>query len=163
MNEPNPGSDPDVDQDGDGYPQSIDCNDRDASVHPGAFDNDPCDGVAHNCIFVACDPPRGPDGVDLDGDGYDASVDCNDNNSNTYPNAPDDPCDYVDTNCDGIEPRCEPYDDRDHDGYDISLDCNDDDFFVHPNAQDPNPCDSVDENCDRQEAACNAGEDAGVE
>ncbi len=37
---------------------------------------------------------------DLDGDGYNSSVDCNDNNASIYPDA-EEICDGVDNNCDG--------------------------------------------------------------
>jgi hypothetical protein len=46
----------DRDLDGDGYPASVDCNDRDATIHPGAMEEQ-CflDGIDSNC-----------DGWDLD-------------------------------------------------------------------------------------------------
>lgn len=51
---PDGGADPDLD--GDGYPASVDCDDANAAIHPGASE-DPCwlDGVDQNC-----------DGWDLD-------------------------------------------------------------------------------------------------
>ncbi|MDP2666143.1 MAG: putative metal-binding motif-containing protein [Candidatus Diapherotrites archaeon] len=80
------------DNDGDGYIDGgcagdivkYDCNDNDASIHPGAeevcdmVDND-CDGVVDN-------------GFDFDGDGYSVCsepADCNDDESDIYPGAPE--------------------------------------------------------------------------
>ncbi|MBL7964743.1 MAG: hypothetical protein JNM31_12975 [Flavobacteriales bacterium] len=112
-----------LDQDGDGFPAGMDCDDQDASAFPGAtefcdgVDND-CDGMidedfnlntdASNCGFCgnACPPGSAcVNGVcmapDLDGDGFGNDVDCDDQNAATYPNAPE-LCDGVDNDCDGM-------------------------------------------------------------
>jgi hypothetical protein len=74
-------SPPAWDVDGDGWDDRLDCDDRDASVHPGA--EEACDGVDENCNGVVDDgfPDRDGDGtpdcvdqercdgVDNDGDG----------------------------------------------------------------------------------------------
>ncbi|MBW2738818.1 MAG: putative metal-binding motif-containing protein, partial [Deltaproteobacteria bacterium] len=54
------------DLDGDGYPIATDCNDNDASIHPGAVDV-PCDGIDQDCDGVdAIDATC----TDADGDGH---------------------------------------------------------------------------------------------
>ena len=47
-----------TDADGDGYGPSVDCNDANPAVHPGAYDPDPCDGVDEDCDITewACNP-----------------------------------------------------------------------------------------------------------
>ncbi len=91
------GSDPDVDDDGDGYAESDgDCDDGDPGVHPGAEEvangeDDDCDGEV--------DEP--PDPVDDDGDGWTPEDgDCDDGDADINPGATD-VCDDVDNDCDG--------------------------------------------------------------
>ena len=91
------GSDPDWDDDGDGFTENQgDCNDDDETVHPGAEDvanevDDDCDG----------DVDEPPDPVDADGDGWPADDgDCDDNDPTVHPNTVDG-CDDVDNDCDG--------------------------------------------------------------
>jgi hypothetical protein len=48
-------------------------------------------------------PPPGAQCPDIDGDGFCADIDCNDQNNSVYPNAPDTPGDGIDQNCDGYE------------------------------------------------------------
>ncbi len=138
-----------LDSDGDGYgdPNSTvaaasqptgyvdnntDCNDSDASVHPGAtevcedgIDQD-CDGSDSSCTTYY---------KDADGDGYgDAnssttatsqptgyvtnSTDCNDSDATIYPGATEICEDGKDQNCDGSDSVCGVYyKDADGDGY----------------------------------------------
>jgi hypothetical protein len=89
----------DVDQDGDGYGFSLDCNDNNPTIHPDATEI-PYDGIDQNCDSV--------DLIDIDQDGYCEQgllitstflqcpletglfgTDCNDNDSNTNPGSSD--------------------------------------------------------------------------
>jgi hypothetical protein len=110
-----------TDADGDGYPVGEDCNDADATVHPGASDpgpgpcgepggngrDDDCDGLidegagawrpagdAAEAPAIAC--------IDHDMDGYDWSIDCDDEDPAVHPGAPGVCGDDKDNNCNGL-------------------------------------------------------------
>jgi len=150
-----------VDGDGDGVIEEMDCDDADASVHPGAPEtcnevDDDCDGEVDE------DPADGPVFYyDGDGDGYGidgASVsafsvpeshaadagDCDDGDPGIHPDAAEDDCtDPVDYNCDGSV----GYADADGDGSPACEDCNDSDENVSPDMAEV--CnDGVDDDCD---------------
>ena len=155
------------DLDGDGYTVDVDCNDEDPSIHPGADDPDCADGLDQDC--------DGMDGEficnllpDMDGDGWFAGEDCNDFDPTIYPGAPEECCDTVDRNCDGIAGspeediicNCLPVEeDLDGDGYPGwspfggGTDCNDTDPSIHPGAEEICGND-VDENCDGEAEPC---------
>ncbi|MBN2799188.1 MAG: putative metal-binding motif-containing protein, partial [Deltaproteobacteria bacterium] len=107
--------------------------------------------------------------VDLDGDGYDATVDCDDHNVQVHPDA-EELCNLVDDNCDGVvdtdaTDAGEWYADVDGDGFgdegslttacevpsghtDVGGDCDDTDPAFHPGALEADCADPADYNCD---------------
>ncbi len=103
------------DADEDGYPEGADCNDRDASINPGA--TEVCDSVDNNCdgeidegLLSTFLPDDDADGFGLDSGAQDLCSapegwveiggDCDDSRADVYPDA-DEPCDGVDNDCDG--------------------------------------------------------------
>ena len=108
-----------------------DCNDENEDIHPGAVDVW-YDGIDNDCA--------GNNDYDQDGDGYETIVhnddpqagggDCQDNNPEMHPYAPDQWYDGVDSNCDGVDDF-----DQDGDGsrslaYGRGSDCNDFDPYI---------------------------------
>jgi hypothetical protein len=91
--------DREIDNDGDGYTEvQGDCNDHDASIHPGAVDST-VDGIDQDCNGID-GPPVGS--IDQDGDGYSPlQGDCDDTNPAIHPGAVDIPGNGIDENCDG--------------------------------------------------------------
>ena len=112
-------SEPDID--GDGFIPPLDCDDGNPDINPDA-EEIWYDGTDQNCDSY--------DDYDQDGDGFVATVhaglstdgvegsgmlpdgDCNDEDSGSYPNAPDVWYDGVDSDCDGRDDY-----DQDEDGY----------------------------------------------
>lgn len=96
-----------MDADGDGYAADVDCDDSDADINPGAIEPCECNGIDENCNDVIddfpCDFPVCDD-VDMDGDGYGASVDCDDQDPAIHPDQ-EEPCvcNDIDENCNGIQ------------------------------------------------------------
>lgn len=142
--------DSNLDADGDGVDDSLDCMPENPDVYPGATDMFG-DGIDQNC--------DGFDGVDTDGDGV-ASLasggeDCDDNDATSTIVSIDADCDGVSTmdDCDDNDATIGTIDD-DGDGYLACIDdCDDSDATIYPNAHDigrdgiDQDCDGVDSNC----------------
>ncbi|MCP4600358.1 MAG: SUMF1/EgtB/PvdO family nonheme iron enzyme [Proteobacteria bacterium] len=153
-----------TDADGDGFyaesgcGTSVDCNDNDGAIKPGATET--CDGKDNDCDGqtdegqVCC--------TDADGDGYYAQngcfsyLDCDDNNPGINPGATE-VCDGKDNDCDGQIDEggvCQICTDADSDGYyaqsgcGTSVDCNDNNGAIKPGATET--CDGKDNDCDGQ-------------
>ena len=96
----------DYDQDGDGddyiYFGGNDCNDSNPAVNSMNYDI-PNDGIDQDCSGQdATDGGNGSGNTtDQDGDGFNSSSDCNDNNASIYPGAYDTPNDGIDQDCNG--------------------------------------------------------------
>jgi hypothetical protein len=154
------------DSDGDGHQAAScggdDCNDGDASIHPGAAEV--CDGVDNDCNggtdegCVDCDV----DGDFFDGPQCSGGTDCDDNDPFIYPGAPEQCDNEVDDDCDGqVDEGC--FDcDADNDGWMSrecgGSDCDDSRANVHPGATEL--CDGFDNDCDGTiDEGCNTCED----
>ena len=150
------------DADGDGYTCDVDCDDSQASIHPGAPEL--CDALDSNCDGDLVDgyPDFDGDGTpncvddDDDGDGDPDATDCNDADA-TIHNGATEACDAVDSDCDsdlvdGFDnydgdtwPDCIDPDD-DNDGDPDTTDCDDNDAGIYTGAAES--CDAVDSDCD---------------
>jgi len=148
-----------ADGDGDGYGELVDCDDDDASVHPGASEV-PYDGADNDCDGSTPDD-------DLDGDGYLGDVDCDDLDPAINQGATE-ICNDVDDDCDGLiddGALSSWYADGDGDGYGDpgsleeaceaesgqvadGSDCDDEDAGVNPGAGEL--CNGVDDDCDEE-------------
>ena len=151
-----------TDADGDGYDDSLDCDDADAAVNPGAdelcngFDDD-CDGLVDDEDSGVIDLTTWYPDADSDGHGSDEGAimacaapsghvelggDCDDGDPLFHPGATEDDCtDPNDYNCDGTTGHA----DADADGYPACEDCNDGAASVFPGADEY--CDGLDNDC----------------
>jgi hypothetical protein len=131
---------PGEDFDGDGYGWKEDCNDADATIHPGA-DETYYDGIDQDCVYG--------NEYDKDGDGYDSADydgdDCDDENPGLNPGVDEVWYDGKDSDCSGGSDY-----DQDGDGYDSDAyggdDCDDNKPDVNPDAEEV-WYDGVDQDC----------------
>jgi hypothetical protein len=148
-----------VDIDGDGFNDREDCNDRDASIYPGAFEISN-DGIDQNCA---------------DGDLVCASDEIGDCNGNCAPSEwlGDEDCDANDIDWNGvtIDLDCPELDlddgdcalsptDADGDGFASDEDCDDLDAEIYPGAIEFSD-DGIDQDCDGSDLVCADPNDIG--
>ncbi len=139
---------------------TVDCNDGNATIYPGAALACVLNDVDYNCDGVV-DCPAGPTCTDADGDTYSAeggacgTADCNDGDATIYPTAPllctqSD----VDYNCDAVLDCVTVLicTDNDFDFYSLEggdcgpIDCNDTNAAIFPGTEEI--CNGADNNCD---------------
>jgi formylglycine-generating enzyme required for sulfatase activity len=125
------------DGDEDGVQVSLDCDDTNPAVKPGA--TEACDGLDNDC------DGQTDNAGDLDKDSFDACQDCNDDAASINPGAKDDLGDEIDADCDGVDGT-----DTDRDGVASKAsggtDCDDTNPLTYPGASEK--CDGQDNDCD---------------
>ncbi len=133
------------DADGDGYIAAADggddCDDTDATVHPGAAETW-YDGIDSDC---AGDSDYDADGDSVDSDAH-GGEDCDDTEATTYPGATETWYDGIDSDCAGdsdYDADADSFESDAHGG----TDCDDTDATVAPGLYD-RPNDSIDQDCD---------------
>jgi len=131
------------DDDGDGYFAARcggnDCDDANEDVHPDATEV-LCNRLNDDCSATTSDT------TDMDGDGFNCLLDCDDTSALASPANPREICgDGVDNDCD---PTTTEMSDGDMDGFDCAVDCNDANAAVRPGATEL--CNNgLNDDCDR--------------
>ncbi|MDA1197352.1 MAG: putative metal-binding motif-containing protein [Nanoarchaeota archaeon] len=146
---------------------SVDCNDNNMYVNPGAIE-DCLDSIDNNCdglVNEYCCTDNDWDGYGVGADTSNCRspflVDCNDNDATIYPHGADFCGDQIDNDCTGAaDEGCIVCTDSDGDGFSlepgcsISQDCDDGNAAVYPglaeicsDGKDNNCASGIDENC----------------
>ena len=148
------------DDDGDGYPASIDCDDTDNTINPGA--TEVCDdGIDQDCRPNSCltDEETGEEDCfgddllsDLDGDTYAGTAcggdDCDDTDATlNHADADEDTFTSCQGDCDDLDAAIDLVDDDGDGTNDCEGDCDDDESAVGPHA-DEECGDALDNDCD---------------
>ncbi len=123
-----------VDLDGDGFDESVDCDDENASINPGQSEI-PYNGLDDDCNDATLDD-------DLDQDGFAFANDCDDNNPDINPNQIEIPYNGLDDDCNVSTLD----DDLDQDGFAVADDCDDSSASINPN-QVEIPYNGLDDDC----------------
>ena len=170
-----------------------DCDDNDASVHPGAAEI--CDGLDNDCDDRTREPVGSPWYADGDGDGYGDpasftlscvevdgyvtdATNCDDTRATVHPGAPE-VCNHRDEDCDGEKDEDAPdlrwsWDDADGDGWgdaDAPVTYCEDELLPDYCVTDSSDCDDsdydinpgVDETCDGVDNDCDGAVDEGFD
>ena len=131
---------PFIDEDGDGAPEGLDCDDNDAANFPGNIEV--CDGADNDCDGTTW--ALGED-IDGDSDGSVTCLDCDDADPDNFPGNAE-VCDGEDNDCNTATGFSGENTDGDNDSVVTCLDCDDNDAANFPGNIEV--CDGADNDCD---------------